>query len=148
MCLTHAAFVGIPHANILTYWHRGTSFCILDSTVHPYAFHNDRSGCICAQLSLLNSVPNHSVAKFFDSSRSLRKRLFHLSRRKSLRNHSRTGTDYPRRSARLRVPDFTIFLLILSSSFISFSPHLVTLYLVVKDAFFCFVTAISPSLPQ
>src|SRR6266567_8734077 len=72
MCLTYTAFVGIPHANILTYWHSGTSFCILDSTIHPYAFHNDRIGCIYAPLSLLNRLHDHSVTKFFDPSRSLR----------------------------------------------------------------------------
>src|SRR6266566_8508425 len=77
MCLTYAAFVGIPHANILTYWHSGTYFCILDSTMHPYAFHNDRIGCIYAQLSLLNRLPDHSVMKFFDPSRSLRNGLLY-----------------------------------------------------------------------
>jgi hypothetical protein len=101
--LTYSAFVGIPHANILTYWHSGTSFCILDSTIHPYAFHNDRIGCIYAPLSLLIRLPDHSVTKFltkyFDPSRSLRNGLSHLS------GHSLAGTDHPRRSAHLRVPD-------------------------------------------
>ena len=103
--ITYTAFVGIPHANILTYWHSGTSFCILDSTIHPYAFHNDRIGCIYAPLSLLNRLYDHSVTKFFDPSRSLRNG--HLS------GHSRAGTDHPDRSARLCVPDLTVFLLTL-----------------------------------
>jgi hypothetical protein len=54
MCVTHAAFVGLPHTNILAYWLCGTSFCILDPTIHPNAFHDDRIGYVYAQLSLLN----------------------------------------------------------------------------------------------
>ena len=65
MCLTYAAFVGIPHANILTYWFYGTSFCILDSPICPYALHDDRIGCICPQLSFLNRFPESLRAASF-----------------------------------------------------------------------------------
>ena len=51
MCLL--AFVGLPYANILAYWLRGTFFSILDSAIYPDAFHYDWIGCIYAQLPLL-----------------------------------------------------------------------------------------------
>ena len=65
MCLTCAAFVGISHANILTYWFYGTSFRIPDSPIRPYAFHDDRIGCICPQLSFLNRLPENRSRRLF-----------------------------------------------------------------------------------
>ena len=48
------AFVGLSCANLLAYWLRGTLFGVLDSAIHPDAFHYDWIGCVYAQLSLLN----------------------------------------------------------------------------------------------
>ena len=63
MCLTYAAwaFLGIPHANILAYWHIGTSSCVLDCTIRHFAFHDDRIGFIYAHWSVLNRLADHSV---------------------------------------------------------------------------------------
>jgi hypothetical protein len=50
------ASVGLPHANLLAYWLRGTLFSVLDTAVHPDAFHYDWIGCIYAQLPLLRAL--------------------------------------------------------------------------------------------
>ena len=46
-------FAGLPYANLLAYWLRGTFFSIIDSAIHPDAFRYDWTGCIYAQLPLL-----------------------------------------------------------------------------------------------
>ena len=48
------ASVGLPYPNLLAYWLRGAFFSVLDSAIHPDAFHYDCVGCIYAQLPLLN----------------------------------------------------------------------------------------------
>ena len=50
------ASVGVPHANLLAYWLRGTLFCVLNSAIHPDASHYDWIGCIYAQLPLLRTL--------------------------------------------------------------------------------------------
>ena len=52
-------FVGLPYANLLAYWLRGALFGVLDSAIHPDAFHYDRIGCIHAQLPFL-SILDHN----------------------------------------------------------------------------------------
>ena len=50
------ASVGVPHADLLAYWLRGTLLSVLDPAVHPDAFHYDWIGCIHAQLPLLRTL--------------------------------------------------------------------------------------------
>ena len=55
--VTHADFVGFPYADPLAYWVCGSSFCVHDSTIHPFAVHGDRIGCLYAPLPLLSKLP-------------------------------------------------------------------------------------------
>ena len=66
MCLTRATFLVIPHATVLAYWHGGTSFCILVSTIPHCALHNVRIVYIYAQVYHLNRLPGHFITKFLD----------------------------------------------------------------------------------
>ena len=52
-------FVALPYTNLLAYWLRGTLFSILDSAIHPDAFHYDWTGCTHAQLPLLTILDNN-----------------------------------------------------------------------------------------
>jgi hypothetical protein len=56
----HAAFVGVPDPNLLAYWLCGIPLCVLNSSVHPYALHDDWIGYVYARLPLLSRFPDPS----------------------------------------------------------------------------------------